>query len=135
MHPDSSLPHLASPTGGLPSSVRWAQLILADRLRPGDVVVDATMGNGHDTLFLSQCISPGGRVFAFDVQASALEETRKRIPQEMSTLFHAGHETMAQNIPAELHGRIAAVMFNLGYLPGSDKTCITRTETTLAALA
>ena len=62
MPPDSPLPHLASPTGGLPSSVRWAQLMLADRLRPGDVVVDATMGNGHDTLFLSQCVSPGGQV-------------------------------------------------------------------------
>ena len=135
MPPDSPLPHLASPTGGLPSSVRWAQLMLADRLRPGDVVVDATMGNGHDTLFLSQCVSPGGQVYAFDVQAAALEETRKRVPPEMSTLFHAGHETMAHNLPVELHGKIAAIMFNLGYLPGSDKSCITRTETTLAALA
>jgi predicted methyltransferase len=109
--------------------------MLADRLRPGDVVVDATMGNGHDTLFLSQCVSPGGQVYAFDVQAAALEETRKRVPQKLSTLFHAGHETMAHKLPVELHGKIAAIMFNLGYLPGSDKSCITRTETTLAALA
>jgi len=41
---------------------------------------------------------------------------------------------MREKLPAELHGQIAAIMFNLGYLPGSDKTCITRTETTLAAL-
>lgn len=138
LHPPASttaLPHLASATGGLPSSVRWAQLILADRLRPGDVVVDATMGNGHDTLFLSQCVSPGGHVHAFDVQAAALDETRKRVPAETSTLYLAGHETMREKLPAELHGHLAAIMFNLGYLPGSDKTCITRTETTLAALA
>lgn len=135
MQRDLPFPRLASPTGGLPSSVRWAQLILADRLRPGDVVVDATMGNGHDTLFLSQCVQPGGHVHAFDVQAAALEETRKRVPAGTSTLYLAGHETMAHRLPAELHGKIAAIMFNLGYLPGSDKSCITRTETTLAALA
>lgn len=92
------------------------------------------MGNGHDTLFLSQCVSPGGHVHAFDVQAAALEETRKRVPAETSTLYLAGHETMREKLPAKLHGHIAAVMFNLGYLPGSDKSCITRTKTTLAAL-
>jgi hypothetical protein len=135
METDPPPPRLASPTGGLPSSVRWAQLILADRLHPGDVVVDATMGNGHDTLFLSQCVSPGGQVHAFDVQAAALEETRKRVPAETCTLYLAGHETMRENLPADLHGRIAAIMFNLGYLPGSDKSCITRTVTTLQALA
>ena len=127
-------PQLASTTGGLPSSVRWAQLILSDRLRPGDIVVDATMGNGHDTLFLTQCVSPGGHVLAFDVQAAALEETRKRVPADMTTLIHAGHETMRANVPAELHGQIAAIMFNLGYLPGANKDCITRTETTLIAV-
>lgn len=135
MESEPSSPRLASPTGGLPSSVRWAQLMLADRLRPGDVVVDATMGNGHDTLFLSECVSPGGHVHAFDVQPAALEETRKRVPAEVSTLHLAGHETLRETLPVEIHGRIAALMFNLGYLPGSDKSCITRTETTLAALA
>ncbi|MBK8093452.1 MAG: rRNA methyltransferase [Verrucomicrobiaceae bacterium] len=128
-------PTLSSASGGLPSSVRWAQLILRDRLGAGDVVVDATMGNGHDTLFLSECVAPDGRVFAFDVQAAALTETAKRVPMERCTLIHAGHETMREKLPAELHGQIAAIMFNLGYLPGSDKTCITRTETTLAALS
>ncbi|MBL9176861.1 MAG: class I SAM-dependent methyltransferase [Verrucomicrobiaceae bacterium] len=127
-------PHLASPNGGLPSSVLWAQLILKDRLRPGDVAVDATMGNGHDTLFLTECVTPGGHVFAFDVQEAALIETRKRVPDEMTTLIHAGHEAMRAHLPAELHGKTSAVMFNLGYLPGTDKTLITRTETTMIAV-
>ncbi len=130
----SLLPHLASPSGGLPSAVLWAQLMLKDRLRHGDVVVDATMGNGHDTLFLTQCVAPDGHVFAFDVQAAALEETRKRVPPEMTTLIHAGHETMRSHVPLELHGRIHAIMFNLGYLPGTDKTLITRTTTTMIAV-
>ncbi|WP_395717717.1 class I SAM-dependent methyltransferase [Prosthecobacter sp.] len=127
-------PKLASPNGGLPSSVLWAQLILKDRLRPGDVAVDATMGNGHDTLFLTQSVAPGGHVFAFDVQETALIETRKRVPAEMTTLIHAGHETMRAHLPPELHGKISAVMFNLGYLPGTDKALITRTETTMIAV-
>lgn len=131
--PDSS-PHLASPNGGLPSSVLWAQLLLKDRLRAGAVVVDATMGNGHDTLFLTSCVSPGGHVFAFDVQAAALLETQKRVPLEMTTLIHSGHETMRAHLPPELHGKLSAVMFNLGYLPGTDKTLITRTETTMIAV-
>lgn len=131
----NSSPHLASPNGGLPSSVLWAQLILKDRLRPGDVVVDATMGNGHDALFLTECVAPGGHVFAFDVQETALVETRKRVPAEMTTLIHAGHETMRANLPAELHGKFSAMMFNLGYLPGTDKTLITRTETTMIAVS
>lgn len=127
-------PQLASPNGGLPSSVLWAQLMLKDRLRPGDVVVDATMGNGHDTLFLTQCVSPGGHVFAFDVQEAALIETRKRVPANMTTLIHAGHETMRTHVPTELHGKVSAVMFNLGYLPGTDKTLITHTDTTMIAV-
>ena len=131
---------LASATGGLPSAVRWAQLLLEDRLRPGDWVVDATLGNGHDTLFLSRQVLPYGRVFGFDVQTAAVEATRARlraadVPEEAFTLFAAGHERLGEALPAEARGRLAAVMFNLGYLPGSDKQCITRTETTLAAVA
>lgn len=133
MNHDAPL-HLASPNGGLPSSVLWAQLMLKDRLQPGDIAIDATMGNGHDTLFLTQCVAPGGHVFAFDVQEAALGETRKRVPADMTTLIHSGHETMRAHVPPELHGQISAVMFNLGYLPGMDKALITRTETTMVAV-
>lgn len=131
---------LASATGGLPSAVRWAQLLLEDRLRPGDWVVDATLGNGHDTLFLCRQVLPGGRVFGFDVQIAAVEATQARliaaaVPEEVFTLFAVGHERLGEMLPAEAKGRLAAVMFNLGYLPGSDKQCITRTETTMTAVA
>jgi SAM-dependent methyltransferase len=133
-------PRLASSSGGLPSAVGWAQLLLEDRLGPGDVVVDATAGNGHDTLFLCQRVLPGGHVFAFDVQGAAVEATRKRllehgVPETGFTVFHAGHETLAAQVPLCWKGKLAAVMFNLGYLPGSDKTCITETSTTLLAVS
>ena len=35
-------------------------------LHEGDIAVDFTMGNGHDTEFLSKTVGPTGHVFAFD---------------------------------------------------------------------
>ncbi len=139
----STLSHGTRFEEALPTAVRWSHALLAPRLRAGDVVVDATMGNGHDTVFLAQRVMPGGRVFAFDVQAEALEATRRRISdlkfeaseKDGVTLIHAGHETMEQHLPAELRGKVRALMFNLGWLPGAQKKeMITRTETTLTAL-
>jgi predicted methyltransferase len=134
----SSPPRLASSTGGLPSAVGWAQLLIADRLNTGDAAVDATAGNGHDTLFLSRLVGDTGHIWAFDLQAAAVAETKRRLSEAAVShahVIHAGHETMRDHLPAEWHGKLNAIMFNLGYLPGSDKTVITRTETTLQALA
>jgi hypothetical protein len=75
----SSAPRLASSCGGLPSAVRWAHLLMEDRLRAGDAVIDATAGNGHDTLFLARLVGETGRVWAFDVQEAAINETRRRL--------------------------------------------------------
>jgi 16S rRNA G1207 methylase RsmC len=110
-------------------------------LRAGDVVVDATAGNGHDSLFLAKAVLPRGRLFVFDLQQAAIESTRQRLTDhgfadaEGLTLIHAGHEEMRSQVPQDLHGRVKAIMFNLGFLPGGDKGVITRTETTMLALA
>jgi SAM-dependent methyltransferase len=116
-------------------ATEMAHLLLRQSLKPGDWVVDATVGNGHDTLWLAQIVGPTGRVFGFDVQAAALAAAAQRVhglPQV--TLFHAGHQRLADHLPADAEGKLAAVMFNLGFLPGADKTVITTAETTLAAL-
>jgi tRNA A58 N-methylase Trm61 len=123
----------------LPTAVRWAQSILESRLQPGDIVVDATAGNGHDTLFLARRVLPGGQVFAFDIQADAIRQTEIRLRDaEMDltrvSLHVAGHETLAATLPPSVHGQVRACMFNLGYLPGGDKARITQVETTLAAI-
>lgn len=131
-------PHIASTTGGLPSAVRWAHLLMEDRLQPGDAVIDATCGNGHDTLFLSRLVGREGHVWAFDVQEAAVLETQRRLQEAgiaNADVIHAGHETMRDKLPAEWHGRLQGIMFNLGYLPGSDKSIITLTETTLKAVS
>ncbi len=126
---------------GFLSVLSQAQRWVKERAGPGDCVVDATAGNGSDTLFLARTVGPRGRVFAFDVQAEALESTRRRLSGDPDAgtlapveLQLAGHETMEAALPAELHGRVAAVMFNLGYLPGASSPLITLTGTTLAAL-
>ena len=131
---------ISSPEGGLPSAVRWSHLMLQGRLRAGDVVVDATAGNGHDTLFLARSVLPGGQVIAFDVQSAALDQTRERLARagvEMSAvrLLNQGHETLATALGEYLRGRLKAVMFNLGYLPGSDKALITQTTSTMKAIS
>ena len=94
-----------------------AQLLLREKLQPGDVVVDATVGNGHDTLFLANEVGPTGRVFGFDVQQSALNNAAERLGDRPEvTLLHAGHETLAESLAERNEPSVAAVMFNLGYL-------------------
>jgi SAM-dependent methyltransferase len=111
---------------------------LADLLKPGDTVIDATAGNGHDTLFLARHIGETGRVIACDIQQAAIDATRARLAQQQlltrASLLHKGHEHLAEIVPRHLHGQISAILFNLGYLPGADKSRITRTQTTLQAL-
>ena len=101
---------------------------------PGDSVIDATMGNGHDTLMLCEAVGPGGRVYAFDIQLQALDETEKRLREhgmaDRATLIHAGHERMAEYVKEP----VKAVMFNLGWLPGGNHSVTTKWETTRLAV-
>ncbi|MEL6199010.1 MAG: class I SAM-dependent methyltransferase [Pseudomonadota bacterium] len=116
-----------------------AHAAIADTIESGSMAVDATAGNGHDTLFLAKAVGPDGIVFAFDVQARALAVTGHRLADagvaERVRLIHAGHELMAEQLPDAACGHLAAVMFNLGYLPGADHAVTTAAETTTAAIA
>jgi 16S rRNA C1402 N4-methylase RsmH len=115
-----------------------AHRICRQVLKEGDCVVDATVGNGHDTLFLVQAAGSSGHVYGFDIQPEALEQTRERLKggdTDRVTLIAGSHADMGNLIPTEHHGRIKLVMFNLGYLPGGNKQITTQTQTTLAALA
>lgn len=115
-----------------------ARALAADYVRravgEGDRVVDATMGNGRDTAFLAGLVGETGCVTAFDVQEEAVRRTREFLRSEgllgRCELLRAGHERMAEFVRPGL----AAVMFNLGWLPGGDKRVTTCTQTTLSAL-
>lgn len=123
----SNIPALRGP-------VPLSHLLIRQFIKPGDRVIDATCGNGNDTLMLAELVGNQGKVWAFDVQQKAIEETSKRLAQsdcrEFSELIHAGHETMATHCCAPING----VMFNLGYLPGGDRSLITQPDSTLAGL-
>lgn len=116
-------------------SARFIAMETAARvLRPGDRAVDATMGNGHDTLMLCFLVGETGRVYAFDVQQQALNSTLARLKgqgvADRAELHLLGHEHMAEVVP----GGVRLVMFNLGWLPGSDKTVRTKWESTQKAV-
>ncbi len=120
------------------ASLTFLQHVLAEALCPGDLAVDATVGNGHDTALLARLVGPSGLVHGFDVQAEAIESAGRLLAAaglaERVRLHAQGHERLAEILPQTDHGRAAAVVFNLGYLPGGDETRTTRPETTLAAL-
>ncbi len=103
-------------------------------VQAGDTVVDATMGNGHDTLFLAEQVGPEGRVYAFDIQESAVASTRKLLEDnrvsDRVTLLCRSHAEMAECVPCP----VAAVVFNLGWLPGGDHGITTLWESTAAAV-
>lgn len=131
-----------SVTGSVPmarlSLVQQAHQLLAGVLLEGDIAIDATVGNGHDTLFLAGRVGATGKVYGFDIQQQALDSAWQRLEQAgevaQVSLYHAGHETMGLLLPQTAQGRVKAVMFNLGYLPGGDKRRTTGASTTLAAL-
>lgn len=112
------------------SAVQWARVFICPALGQCSRAVDATSGNGHDTLFLAQNVGPGGHVYALDVQEEALEKTRSRILSaglaHRVSLLLRGH----QELDRLLGEPVDAVMFNLGYLPGSDRSVTTRPDTT-----
>lgn len=112
-----------------------ARDLLDTLLRPGDAAVDATMGNGHDTLYLAQKVGEKGRVWAFDVQQAALDATKKRLEDGGCAgrvrLILDSHANMA----AYVDEPPAAILFNLGWLPTGDHCVTTRTDSTLAAVS
>ncbi|AUS25686.1 class I SAM-dependent methyltransferase [Paenibacillus polymyxa] len=127
---------------GFLSVLSYAHQLVAARVQPGDTAIDATVGTGADTLFLAKAAGKRGRVYGFDIQQAALDYARRRLEEDSSSslaevsLLLQGHEQMREAVPDLLHGKVAAVMFNLGYLPseGADLTVITHTDSTLVAL-
>lgn len=103
---------------------------LAEVLDKDSLAVDATMGNGNDTLFLAQRAK---FVHAFDVQEQALEKTSQRLAEaglDNAQLHLVGHEHLDEFVKEP----IRAAIFNLGYLPSADKSIITKPATTLVAI-
>jgi len=118
----------------LRGAVPLSHFFLRQRVRPGDLVLDATCGNGLDTLLLAELAGEGGRVWGFDLQPRAIAATRALLEREGRLgnveLIEAGHERLSEYVPAGLK----AAVFNLGYLPGGETTLVTCPESTVSAL-
>jgi 16S rRNA C1402 N4-methylase RsmH len=114
------------------AATSWIEVALFD----GALAVDATVGNGYDTLFLAHRVGPKGMVLGFDVQKAALAGAREVLKFVGSidrvSLIHDSHSRLANYLPAE--AAIQGAMFNLGYLPRGNRQIITRPDTTIMAL-
>ena len=103
-------------------------------INEGDLCIDATAGNGNDTEFLCRMVGESGKVYAFDIQETAIENTRKRLEEnrldKRVELILDGHEKMAEYVKEEA----AAIVFNFGYLPGGDHAIATKSSTSLRAI-
>jgi 16S rRNA G1207 methylase RsmC len=113
----------------------WKKLV-----QPGDSVIDATCGNGHDSLTLAElALTPlAGALYVFDIQKQALESTKIKLQENLDserfkriTFYEACHSKIAEIIPKET---IKLIVYNLGYLPGGDKSLTTSCETTLKSI-
>lgn len=118
----------------LTNSMNLAKEIAKAKLKAGDIAVDATMGNGNDTVFLGRLVGERGKIYSFDVQSIAIENTKKRIiDNKINTkieLINDGH----QNMDVYIKEKVKLVMFNLGYLPNAEHNITTKADTTIIAI-
>ena len=116
------------------NSLGQSHELIRKTVREGDTVIDATAGNGGDTLFLAQLVGESGKVYSFDIQKRAHDKTLEKLKaanlDSRVCQIHDGH----QNIDGYIREKVKAVMFNLGYLPGGDHSVGTRGETTSMAV-
>lgn len=114
--------------------VDFAKVLMKDFITSLDktniVCVDATLGNGNDSLYLSKLVTNNGHIYAYDIQEQALRNSQYLFENEQVnnvTMKLKSHEYIEED-------NIDLAIFNLGYLPGFDKTIKTTKETSLKAL-
>ena len=116
------------------SILNRARLLMKENLKKTDLVIDATTGNGKDSLFLLSIIEDG-HLFGFDIQKEAIKNTNDLLKEKFNnyTLFNTGHENMYKTLK-EYENKISLIVFNLGYLPRGNKEITTKVDTTIKAI-
>ncbi|MCG1030213.1 class I SAM-dependent methyltransferase [Virgibacillus halodenitrificans] len=115
--------------------LNFAHYLLEESVNPGDTTIDATCGNGNDTLFLSRIVGTNGHVIACDIQQQAIDATRQRLVEHNRfnvSFIQDSHARLKKYINKDT--QIGGAIFNLGYLPKSDKLIITNGESTISAI-
>lgn len=107
--------------------------LINNYVNTNDTVIDATLGNGYDTIKLCEKVGKNARVYAFDIQKDAILKAKEKIKEkgfENVEYILDSHENMTKYVSE----KVKAVIFNLGYLPGGDKNIHTNPETTIKAI-
>ena len=114
----------------------WCAHLICQHVKKGDLCIDATMGNGNDTLLLSRLCGNTGRVLAFDIQEIALSHTKELLKKENAArnyeLYLDSHVNMEKYAKPM---SVSCIVFNFGYLPGGDHSLATKASTSIQALA
>lgn len=114
---------------------QWCARFIQEQVKSGDICIDATMGNGNDTLLLSTLAGSTGKVLAFDIQEMALSNTLKKLKDtsapENYTLLLESHEKISHYAD---ENSVSCIVFNFGYLPGGDHTKATLSSSSISAM-
>ena len=106
----------------------YTHTLIASFVKAGDYCVDATCGNGNDTLFLAKLVGEEGQVDAYDIQEAAITNAKELTKEYHNITFYlTSHEEI--NIT-----NCKCVLFNLGFLPHGDKAITTNHNSTLKAM-
>ncbi|WFA09713.1 class I SAM-dependent methyltransferase [Tissierella sp. Yu-01] len=108
--------------------------LMKNYVSDGSIVLDCTVGNGNDTLILAELVGNTGKVYGFDIQNVAIENTMQLLKDNelhnRVILIKDSHE----NIDLYVHENVDFIVYNLGYLPKGDKSIKTNRESTLDSL-
>ncbi|WP_317367014.1 class I SAM-dependent methyltransferase [uncultured Tyzzerella sp.] len=117
------------------NTTNLAKNFIKENISNGDIVIDATMGQGNDTLFLRQLVGENGFVYAFDIQKEAIEATKYRLIENnvynSVSLILDGHQNIDKYIGNDV---ISCVVFNFGYLPKGNHNIATKPDTSIIAI-
>lgn len=107
--------------------------IIDNKVVSGNIVLDMTMGNGNDTLYLSKKVGEKGKVYAFDIQREAVKNTKKLLDENCinnAVLINDSHE----NVLNYVTDKVDFAVYNLGYLPGGDKKIVTKSSSSVKSI-
>lgn len=117
--------------------LQFSHHLIEEAVNKGETVIDATCGNGHDTVFLSKVVGENGHVFGFDIQDQAIQHTQQELERNKvtnATIIKDSHSNAIHHLTVDQLTSLGGAVFNLGYLPGSDKGIVTKSETTILAI-
>lgn len=118
----------------LNNTVTISKKYIEQYLKEGQIALDATVGNGNDTIIMADKVGSQGKVYGFDIQKIAINNTEKVLKRnnllERVKLIEDSHE----NINKYIFEKLDFIIYNLGYLPNGDKNIITKVDSTVKSI-